>query len=621
MRAKPFILTLFLLVVFALTAIGVFAGPPASGVAQQATPRLVATVPPPTRVPTRAPNDDLSRVRAAGKIVVGTSLDNPPFSGYDDQFAPTGFDVALMEALAGQLGVKIEFNDFAFEGLLSALKLGQVDAAIAAISLTPQRLAEVDFTNTYYVGLDGLLARPGSTLNIRGVNDLAQLKVGVQRGSVYQAFLQETLVDTGLMPAPNLMAYIRPEEMVWALEDELLDVAMLDLEPARTFAARGDVTLAGDGLYPQVYAIAVRKGSALRLELNRALAALQARGLITQLAEEYLDAQPVTLPATPPATAAPIPTPVFTPTPVPCTDGLAYVADLNYDDRNMKAPPPLRRGQNFTKTWRVRNSGNCSWTADFALTYVRGNVAAARMGGEPVPVGRIVLPGQTIDISVPLTAPQAPGVYQGFWQMTNAEGARFGQTVWVGIRVPAPPTPTPPPPPPTAAGISFSADRTTINQGECVTFRWDVTNVKAVYFHPQGQPFDRYGVAGQASKQECPAVTTTYTLRVQLRDDQIREQYIQINVKPSSNTPFIVHFSSNPAYEVTAGACLNLWWEVRGDVSRVALVRNGFPLWDYAPVQGSKQDCPTTAGAALYELQAFGPGGIVVKAQRPIAVR
>ena len=51
MRAKPFILTVFLLAVFALTAIGVFAGPPASVVAQQATPRLIATVPPPTRVP------------------------------------------------------------------------------------------------------------------------------------------------------------------------------------------------------------------------------------------------------------------------------------------------------------------------------------------------------------------------------------------------------------------------------------------------------------------------------------------------------------------------------------------------------------------------------------------
>ena len=101
MKAKPFVLTMLLVAVFALTAIGVFAGPPASVLAQQGTPRLVATVPPPTRVPTRTANDDLARVKAAGKILVGTSLDNPPFSGYDDQFAPTGFDIALMEALAG----------------------------------------------------------------------------------------------------------------------------------------------------------------------------------------------------------------------------------------------------------------------------------------------------------------------------------------------------------------------------------------------------------------------------------------------------------------------------------------------------------------------------------------
>lgn len=616
MKTKPLVLTMLLAAAFALTAVGVFAGAPASAPLEQGTPRAVATVPPPTRAAPRPASDDLARVRAAGKIVVGTSLDNPPFSSYDSQFAPTGFDVALMKEVVGQLGVKVEFSDFAFEGLLDALKLGQVDAAIGAISLTPQRLAEVDFTNIYYVGRDGLLARSDATFSIQDVKDLARRKVGVQAGSVYQSFLRETLVDSGLMPAPNLMAYIRPDEMIWALEDGLIDVAMLDLEPARAFAAQGKVRLAGEGLYPQAYVIAVRKGSSLRPEFNRALATLQTRGVIARLAEEYLGAPPIALPATP----TPIPTPVFTPTPVPCIDGLTYVTDLNYDDRNMKAPPPLRKGQKFTKTWRVRNSGTCSWPADFALTYVRGNVAAARMGGEPVRVGRIVLPGQTIDISVPLTAPQAPGVYQGFWQMANSKGVRFGQTVWVGIRVPAPPTPTPPPPPPTVPGISFSADRTTIKQGECVIFRWDVTNVKAVYFHPQGQPFDRYGVAGQASKQECPAATTTYTLRVQLRDDQIREQHIQINVNPVSNMPFIVHFSSSPAAEVSAGACVNLWWEVRGDVNRVALVRNGFPLWDYAPVQGSRQDCPTEVGAANYELQAFGPGGIVVKALRNIAV-
>ena len=239
------------------------------------------------------------------------------------------------------------------------------------------------------------------------------------------------------------------------------------------------------------------------------------------------------------------------------------------------------------------------------------------MGGQDTKVGKAVAPGQTVDISVAVVAPQAPGVYQGFWQMKNTKGVRFGETIWVGIQVPAPPTPVPPPPP---SGGNLTVDRTTINQGECVTFSWNVQNVKAVYFYPQGQPYQQYGVAGQANKQECPPSTTIYTLRVQNADDSVQEQSIQINVNQSAGAPQIAGFSSSPEYEIVAGQCANFWWDVRGDVSRVALVRNGTALWDYAPVQGSKEDCPPGSGTAFYELQVWGPGGFV-KAQRQLNIR
>jgi ABC-type amino acid transport substrate-binding protein len=628
MRGRIVLFTLLLLAALAITAVAALAAPPATaGASRSAAPhlqtittptgaaRLVPTVPPPTRVPTQSPADDLARVKKAGKILVGTSLDNPPFSSYDEQYAPSGFDVALMSELAGGLGVKPEFNDFAFEGLLSALKLGQVDAAIAAITMTAQRMTEVDFTNPYYAGEDGWLAAKTSKLAVKTPKDLAKQRIGVQLGSVYETLLQEALVDTGQMPSQNLMSYLRPEEAVRDLSNGNIDLVVLDLEPAKAFTSGGNVRLVGQGLFPQVYSVAVRKGSSLLPELNKALLKLQTSGAVADLALEYLDVdisgdEVVTTPT-------PVPTPAVTPTPPPCVDGMAYVADLNYDDKNMKSPPVMQPGQKFNKAWRIRNSGNCNWSADFALSYVRGNTAAARMGGQDTPVGRVVAPGQTIDISVPLVAPQAPGVYQGFWQMKNPKGTRFGETIWVGIQVPAPPTPVPPPPPP---GNTFTVDRTTINAGECVTFSWNVTNVKAVYFYPQGQPYQQYGVAGQASKVECPPTTTIYTLRVQYANDQVQEQHIQINVNPIAGAPQIAGFNSSPEFEVTTGQCANFWWDVRGNVSRVALVRSGTALWDYAPVQGSKEDCPPGPATHIYELQVWGPGGFV-KASRQLNVR
>ncbi len=366
MKHKSVLFVFLSVLALAVTALGAFAGPAAAtsghaaGLQQQ-----VPTVAPPTRASTRIPGDDLANVKATKKIRVGTALDNPPFSYYREDNTPNGFDVALMDRVGRKLGVQAGFVDFAFDGLLDALQLGQVDAAIAAISLTPQRLAQVDFTNPYYVGEDGLLAAKSANLTVKSAQDLAKLRIGVQSGSVYQTYLKETLVDTGLMLPQNLMVYLQPEEMVRDLGAGNLDVAMMDLQPAQTFATKGDVKLVGRGLFPQVYSIAVRKGSSLLTELNKALAGLQADGTVADLAEIFLDVSGTDI--TPVATPSPMPTLAATPTPEPCKDGMAYVADLNYDDKNMKAPPVMSKGQKFTKVWRIRNSGTCSWTPDFAL--------------------------------------------------------------------------------------------------------------------------------------------------------------------------------------------------------------------------------------------------------------
>lgn len=89
-------------------------------------------------------------------------------------------------------------------------------------------------------------------------------------------------------------------------------------------------------------------------------------------------------------------------------------------------------------------------------------------------------------------------------------------------------------------------DRTNINQGECVNFSWNVTNVRAVYFYPQGQPFEQFGVAGQGGKQECPQGNTTYDLRVEKLNGEAVVRSITIYVTPVSGAPEIAQFNSSP---------------------------------------------------------------------------
>ncbi|MFC2023110.1 hypothetical protein ACFLT5_00030 [Chloroflexota bacterium] len=77
----------------------------------------------------------------------------------------------------------------------------------------------------------------------------------------------------------------------------------------------------------------------------------------------------------------------------------------------------------------------------------------------------------------------------------------------------------------------FAVDRLEIRPGECVTFRWRVGGVKAVYLHPEGQRWQDHGVVGEGEQQVCPSQTTTHCLRVIKADDSLENHYITIQVR------------------------------------------------------------------------------------------
>ena len=160
------------------------------------------------------------------------------------------------------------------------------------------------------------------------------------------------------------------------------------------------------------------------------------------------------------------------------------------------------------------------------------------MGGVPTPIQGQVPPGSVYDIYVDLVAPIQPGVYQGFWVLRNNVDQKFGSRLWVGIEVPAAPTVTPPPTQTPAPGISFTVNSTNIKAGECVTFTWSVTNVRAVYFYELGQPWQQHPVSSVGSSLECPPVTTTYELRVVKNNGSVEVRQITIYVQSVPGAPF-----------------------------------------------------------------------------------
>jgi polar amino acid transport system substrate-binding protein len=612
MRRFP---TLGILVLIALAALLAACGQ------ADPTPTPTATPTPATPTPAAGAERTWERIQASGTLVVGTSADYPPFESYNANFQLDGFDIALMKALGQKLGVEVEFNDFAFDGLLDALQTGQADIAISAIAATEERRERVDFSDVYFISHGVALANAVAPFDtLPSLDDLRGQRVAVEGGTVFESWAESNLVEPGIIPQADLHVYSDVEQAIKDVQRGLVDVVLLDLQPAQVFVRQGGVKIVGEDVALERFAIALPKGQdGLRRAVNQALQQAQSENLIFTLAEQYLDAQPqdiVAVPTPTPEPATPTPAPNATPTAVPtlpppagCIDGMAWVADLNYDDSNMTAPPIIPPGQPFVKSWRVRNSGTCTWDSSYALAYDHGNVPAAQMGGQPVRVQGTVAPGATYDFSANLTAPALPGGYQGFWQMRNGQGRAFGETVWVGIRVPAPAQPTPAPTQTPVPGITFTANTTNIQQGQCVTISWNAVNVKEVYYYQQGQNWQDHGVAGQASHQECPQQTTTYYLRVVMPDGSVQTRDLTIYVTPVANAPQILSFTANPQGQIQAGQCVTLQWNVTGNISDVLLSRNNATVWDGAPYQGSYQDCPPGAGQMTYVLRVTGPGG------------
>ncbi|MDX9991294.1 MAG: transporter substrate-binding domain-containing protein [Anaerolineales bacterium] len=378
------------------------------------------------------------RIVANKKIVVGTSWDYPPFASIDPNFHAAGFDIALIEEIGRRLNIPVEVQNFSFDGLSDALNLNQIDLAVAAISITPERVSQISFSTVYYVNQTAVLAKNGSQVpTITDLKQLTRYRVGVQRGTTYQSMIQSALVDTKLMSADKLLSYTKADEAVRDLIANRVDVVVVGQATASYYGARHDLRVAGQGFDQQDLAVAMRLGTPrLKAEIDRVMGEMLTDGTILSFIQQYIQSDLAGILSTPIPASRPTATalpPIPTATPPACVDGMKFVSDITINDDNMKNPPFFKPGAGFVKTWRVENTGTCTWTPNYRFVYAYGNVAAAQMGGQPLSIPVNVAPGEVIDLSVTLIAPTDPLTYQGFWQIENDKGRRFGQTVWVAI--------------------------------------------------------------------------------------------------------------------------------------------------------------------------------------------
>ena len=210
--------------------------------------------------------------------------------------------------------------------------------------------------------------------------------------------------------------------------------------------------------------------------------------------------------------------------------GVQFVRDVNNPDDTR-----IAAGTSFTKTWRVRNSGNATWQADYQLQHV-GGTAMTEITSQPVP---IIHPGQEADVSVAMVAPATPGTYTSDWRFQDGTGNFFGDNIFTRIISEAP-APSP------VTGVSGSQfitdvnipDDTVMETGQSFTKTWRLHNsgtrawgagftVNFINGVPMtsttSQPIPAAAPGTQVNisiQMTAPADEGTYTSEWLLKDDQ-----------------------------------------------------------------------------------------------------
>ncbi len=217
-------------------------------------------------------------------LVVGTNAEFPPFEYVGDNGEPDGFDVALIKAVADKMGMDVQMENMEFGSLVSAIGT-KIDAAIAGMSITEERLLEVDFSDEYYEAVQFVVVPAGS--EIAAAADLENKTIGVQLGTTGHTIADESITGA------DVKTYNKALDAVNDLVNGRVDLVIIDKNPAEVFEEQfsGQVEIidgAQFGFEPEFYAIALPKGSEMVEKVNAALAELKADGTFDALVAEYI---------------------------------------------------------------------------------------------------------------------------------------------------------------------------------------------------------------------------------------------------------------------------------------------------------------------------------------------
>ena len=225
---------------------------------------------------------DLATV-VAGKLTMATNATFPPYEMTTDSGEIEGIDVDTAKAIAEKLGLELQIDDMDFDAALLSVQQGKADIVMAGVTVTDERKAVMDFSDSYATGIQSIIVPEGS--DIASPDDLAGKKIGTQRGTTGYIYCSDDFGDE------NVVAYDNGLTAVQALNNGQVDAVVIDNAPAKEYVAANPGLKVLDTSYAEEdYAIGLAKGSALKDAINTALEELKADGTLQSIVDKYISA-------------------------------------------------------------------------------------------------------------------------------------------------------------------------------------------------------------------------------------------------------------------------------------------------------------------------------------------
>ncbi len=226
----------------------------------------------------------------SGKLTMSTNAAFPPYEMTTDDGSFEGIDVEIAGAIADKLGLELQIDDMDFDAALLAVQQGKSDMVMAGVTVNDERLAVMDFSDSYATGIQVVIVPEDS--DIASIDDLAGKKIGTQRGTTGYLYCSDT-PENGGFGEDAVVAYDDGLTAVRALLNGQVDCVVIDNAPAQSFVeSNPGLKILDTEFAVEDYAIGVNKGNTALLDaINAALAELTEDGTVQSIIDKYIPAE------------------------------------------------------------------------------------------------------------------------------------------------------------------------------------------------------------------------------------------------------------------------------------------------------------------------------------------